>query len=147
MKKQAANMAASYTGRGGKNKWNRSDDQESKEKKKLQYQSFVADVAHQVKKKHKSEKKSLASKESENFEMDEFNFAKFRTLDISNNELSKDIKYESDWLVGHNVNTTLNDKIDLNENYNLREQKSHRSLDKYLNENHSLFTRKDQTND
>jgi len=68
MKKQAANMAASHTGRGGKNKWNRSEEQESKEKKKLQYQSFVADVAHQVKKKHKSDKKTLASKEFETLE-------------------------------------------------------------------------------
>ena len=42
MKKQANSMASAHAGRGGKNKWSRSDNQEKKEKKKIQYQSSVA---------------------------------------------------------------------------------------------------------
>ena len=49
MIKQAHNIAATHTGKGGKNKWTRFNNEDSKEKKKVQYQSFVANVAQQMK--------------------------------------------------------------------------------------------------
>ena len=99
MLKQASSMASAHAGRGGKHKkWSRSDDQEKKDKKKVQYQSFVADVAKHLKKKQKTHKESSFNDTEEILNMEEFNFDKFQVRDNEDDsdESSKDIKYESD---------------------------------------------------